>query len=187
MSKKGFTLFELLLVVALIGLFFIFITPNLLRKNSDIPKETNATELKKYLIEYMQKNSRYQKIKFVCRKNFSECVIEDGDGKVIEENIRFKIADEKSYSFYDSDMIGTLIEKKFDYSKSIIGSNKLFEFSINKKGYSDSFIVFDGKTYYVLDAIDENVKILTNAEDALKVFVKYDKAPINDSKYFFNE
>lgn len=152
-----------------------------------MPKETNATELKKYLIEYMQKNSSFQKIKFICKKNFSECVIEDGTGQTLEENIRFKIADEKSCAFYDSNMIGTLIEKKFDYSKTVGSSNKLFEFSISKKGHSDSFIIFDGKTYYILDAVDENIRTFGNAEDALKAFVKYDKTPINDSKYFFNE
>ena len=60
------------------------------------------------------------------------------------------------------------------------GKNKLDKYT--NKG--DNFII---DFSYILDAIDENVKILTNAEDALKVFVKYDKAPINDSKYFFNE
>lgn len=185
-QKKAFTLFELLIVVSLIGLFFIFITPTLIRSQS-VSKETNVTQIKEYIRQYHLKNNIKTKISFVCKKGYKGCKLL-ADGKELEHGITFKLANPDVSAFYDVDTTGEVYEKNFDGTKITVADKSVFfEFRVDHRGFSDAMIVFDGKSYFVIDALSMNVAEYKSLEEAKRAYVKYDKMPINDSKYFFNE
>lgn len=185
-TKKAFTLFELLLVVALMGLFFIFVTPSFLKSQST-SKETNITELKNYLTHYALKNGVKNRISFVCEKGFDNCKIFD-EKKELESGISLALANKAASIFYDVKSDGEVIEKNYDGTKVTVADKRVyFEFWIDPNGYSDSVIAYDSKKYFVIDAISSVVHEYQTLEDAKKAYVKYDKMPINDSKYYFNE
>lgn len=188
MSKRGFTLFELLLVVALMGLFFIFITPNLMRQTK-VAKDTNITNLRNYINDYAVKSNIKDKIRFICKGGeFTNCLLMTESGKILEGGITFKTIDKSAFVAYDVRPDGELYEKNFDGLKGNFQKNILLDFSYNpKNGISDSFIFYDGKEYVVIDSFSGFVSVLKDSVEAKKAFVKYDKMPINDSKYFFNE
>jgi len=185
-KKKAFTLFELLLVVSLIGLFFIFITPTLIRSQS-ISKETNITELKKYLFNYREKNNIRDKLSFVCEKGYGNCKIFAGQ-KELEGGISLRLANPSAAIFYDVNIIGEPYEKNFDGKKiTVADKNIFFRFKIDNRGFSDEMIVFDGKKYFVIDVLSNDIAEYSSLEEAKTAYGKYYKMPINDSKYYFNE
>jgi len=187
-SKKGFTLFELLLVVALIGLFFIFINPNLMRQ-AKISKEANITTLRGYLGDFALKSNIKEKISFICKGgSLTDCFISSEGGKKLEDGITLKVADKNAFVAYDVKPDGELYEMNFDGLKGNFQKDVILNFAFNPAtGISDSFVLYDGKEYFVQDAIRDSVLVFKDSIEAKKAFVKYDKMPINDSKYFFNE
>jgi hypothetical protein len=184
--KAGFTLFELILVVSLIGLFFIFIIPNILRKQAII-RDTNLTDLKSYVSNYRIKSS-LSDVVFECGANFKKCAIKDSNGSIIEDGIELKVANPSMSAAYDFDPTGKEFEINFDGVKDSISQKKtFFRLKFFANGTTDSFVFYDGKGFFVFDTMSKLVARLDSLDDAKKIALKYDKMPTTDSKYYFNE
>lgn len=168
------------------GLFFIFVTPTFL-KSKTISKETNITELKNYLFDYSLKNNLKERLYIVCEKGFDDCRLISGS-KELESGVRLNLLNPQAAIFYDVESDGETVEKNYDKTKvTVANKNVFFEFWFEPSGYSDSVIAYDSKKYYAVDALSRVAGEYQTLEDAKRAYVKYDKMPINDSKYYFNE
>lgn len=135
--KKGFTLFELIIVVFIIGTAYYLVVPYF-HKNEI--KKFEFHHLKEYLLSF----SSEENIKLVCIEDCKKCYVIIGNKKTLSP----VIASPLTAYHYEK---GHLEEVEFPSSKYFDLREKVcFSYSVNaqKKIGEELFVKYDNKIYY---------------------------------------
>lgn len=136
MIKKGFTLFELLIVVIIIAVVYFLLVPKF-NKNSHESYEFK--DIKKFLKSFPMD----KKTMLLCIKDCKECYIYSNEKKIATDFIKGEL---KAYSFN-----GRNFEDKEFFEPKYIDSNEriCFKYELFPSGVSsESFVEYNGRGYY---------------------------------------
>ena len=163
-DKKGFTLFELLLVLIIISLVYYLIVPTNLFLKRESSKDFTFKELKRYLSTFSQN----KKITLLCTDECKKCKIFDGN-KTIDTDI-FKNKRVEAFRYRDNYLqeIRFFAPKLADTYEEIC-----FKYSYYpKKEIGDElFAKYDGKVYY-FSPYFQDTKVFNSIEEAKEFYEK---------------
>ena len=178
-AKKGFTLFELMLVVLLIGIIYGVFVHKLSQKerNSDTNEVTLET-LKEFLLQFSPKKTAVLRCLTPCDK----CYVYR-DGKKARE-IEISLFEEAP-NVYQSDPYGQLQRMAFTPLQGKHGEalDVCFEFTLFENGSSSSYIVESGDKIYMFDPYMRPVSVFDSLSKAKDIFDKSELLPTQEQVY----
>jgi prepilin-type N-terminal cleavage/methylation domain-containing protein len=175
--KRGFTLFELLVVVVLITIIYGIIFSDILLRKNKIEKDT-LLGLKSFLKKTFPKEKKIVFIKFHdCKK---AAVKIDGKYKEIDGSFI-----EKDIKVYKIDTDGEKIAVEFPpVAMGEITENVCFRFEIFPNNSSSSYIVKNGEFYYYLHPLfEERNRKFKEFEKAKTFYLKKSLLPVEGKIY----
>lgn len=160
-KQEAFTLFELLLVVFLVGIFYAVSINTLENKQREKVKTTN---LKEFLSLY-----KPQKItSLVCFDDCKQCVVFKDKEEVYNEKNTFTSEDVEVYHF-DGEL------KKIEFSKLYYDGkfkDVCLRFDLFGNGGNSSFIVKDNEIFTFYETYFNNTKIFDSEDDVVDFMEK---------------
>lgn len=180
-SRRGFTLFELLLVIVLIGILYgVFI--NKLTST----KETEAAEALTIgtIGDYLRSFSADEEVEFICLEAGLECGVYVDDKRV--ETVKVRLF-ETPPVVYRQDGYGQLREIEFLPWRNGDGVLKevCFRFTKFKNGSSSHYILGYEDRFYLFDAYLRPTQTFSALSDAEKAFSRTDLLPDEERNYDF--
>jgi prepilin-type N-terminal cleavage/methylation domain-containing protein len=159
--KRGFTLFELLIVVIIISLVYMLIIPTLKKKQK---KSFRIENLKSYLSSY----DHHGKVTLLCLDDCKKCYIYAKNKK--QENDIVK-GDFSSYTYKN----GHLEDATFSEPKYVdIYNNICFKYQVNsKKDLGDEIFVKYNKKVYFFSPYFNKPKIFSDLSDASDYYTNF--------------
>ncbi len=171
-SKKGFTLFELILVVLLIGIIYGIFVHKLSQKDKKESAEGIVLETLKPFLESFEPTD---KAELRCFTPCETCYV-FRDGKQVEdlELPLFK----STPNVYENDAFGQLQRIEFmpiEEKKSKAIKDVCFEYTLYQNHSSSNYIVEYAKKYYLFEAYLKPVSVFESLSEATAAF---DIAPL---------
>ena len=160
MQKKGFTLIELILVVMIMGVVYMFAIGSLdkvkQKAQNLLPTPTN---LKKYLLQ----KEFDKKARFVCFDDCKECSVVL-DGNVSERVEGFFHSMPKIYR-YNATLGMEQVDPQPYFDASGVEQQVCFSYTIYKNGIGDQiYVEYEGKVYDYSDYFD-GVKVYDSTSE----------------------
>ena len=179
-SRRGFTLIELMIVIALIGILYGVFVQKLRSKASSASQSVSLKTLKQALLK-APKNSLAE---FVCLEPCEECLIYL-DSKVGSDT---KVPLLKSAPIvYEPDQYGVLQSIEFApiLSKDESIENVCFRFSLYPNGSTSNYVVEYQKKFYVYNPYDDEPTVVTTMAEANELFDNEKLLPMEQRDYNF--
>lgn len=164
MSKKAFTLFELIIVVIIIGVVYALVLGNFNPKNS--VKIPTLHTIKESLLPYWQKGSL---VELIVYDNCNESAVFVNSYYDEPKETDLNLAMFKDIEVFRIDQYDNA--QKINFAPAIIDEkiqNSCFRFTLFPNGSSSSYIVKSGKEYIVFFPFFESPEIYTDLGDALE-------------------
>jgi len=177
--KKGFTLFELMLVVLLIGIIYGVFVHKLSQKERNSDKNTVTLEtLKGFLLQFSPKREATLR----CIDPCDTCYVYRDGKKVNDLEIPLF---EKAPNVYRADPFGQLRRISFTPIQGKHGEvlDVCFEFTLFENESSSSYIVDNGEKIYLFDPYMKPVSIFDSLSEAKAVFDKSQLLPTQGQAY----
>jgi prepilin-type N-terminal cleavage/methylation domain-containing protein len=178
LTKKAFTLFELMVVVMIIGIVYSLVLGTFNPKNSI--KIANLKNIKQGLLPHWKKG---HKVEFYVYDKCSKSIVYiNGEPK---ENIKPDIQNSlfDKIKVYKKDRYGDKTELEFTPVKL---ENKIykscFKYTIFPNGSSSSYIIYSNKKYYILYPYFKDTQISTSIDDAFELYQQKQHTKITASE-----
>ena len=166
MKKSAFTLFELIIVVALIGIIY-----SIVLSNFNLKKDVKISSLKDIKTILMQYWERGKEIDFIL---YNECkdsalIVNDEINESFKPKINLR--EFQSIEAYKVDESGNL--KQIDFAPIVIEDKVIkpcFKFSIYKNGANSNYIIKQNEKYLIFFPYFKDVNITEDESEAIKQF-----------------
>ncbi len=180
MGRKAFTLFELMIVVVIIGLVYGLVITNFSTKKA--LKLSHLENIKDALMPLWSKGKR---VEILLYDKCSKGVVFINDKLKDEYKPTIILSDFKKITAYRDDISGTPKEiewKSFLLNKKV--EKSCFDFTIFPNGSSTSYILKRDEQYYVFPPYFGDVNITDNMDEAMSIFKNSDitKVTLEDAK-----
>lgn len=179
LNSKGFTLFELLIVIILIGLIYGLFVSSL--HNKEIKSDAiSLLSMKKTLSQQTFKN----KSEIICLEPCKECFIyNDNEKSEVKPFSLFKTPPK----VYKKDYYGRLEQREFLplFTKEDLQQDICFRFSLFNNGSSSHYIVEADEKFYVFPAYMNDINETATLSDAEKLFDTTTLLPKESRDYDF--
>jgi len=160
-KRAGFTLFELLLVVFLVGIFYAVSINTLQNKKTENIKTSN---LKEFLSTYKPKELS----SLVCFDNCRECVVLK-DGKEVYHEQNSFTSESVEVLYFDGEL------KKVEFPNFFYDGkfkDVCLRFDLFGNGGNSSFIIKDNEKFTFYETYFNNTKTFNNEDDIVDFMTK---------------
>ena len=179
LNSKGFTLFELLIVIILIGLIYGLFVSSL--QNKELKSDAiTLLSMKKTLLNQPFK----KKSEIICLEPCKECFIyNDGEKAELKPFSLFKAPPK----VYKKDYYGRLEQQQFLplFNKENVQQDVCFRFSVFNNKSSSSYILETDKDFYIFPAYMRDANKTKTLEEAEKLFDNTNLLPKDSRDYDF--
>jgi len=177
--KRGFTLFELIIVVFIIGLVYSVVTIGF----NNLGK-TAKLELHK-IKPFLEKISDKRPLEFICYNDCRECSIFYNQKELEDIEVDLKLDSE--LEVFRIDKLGNF--EKIDYGNRFINEKKDFqnvclEFTLFKNSSSSKILVKNDEEYFIFPSYFGEVQRSFELDEAEKIFLDKDLYPSNRGDYY---
>jgi len=182
-SRKGFTLFELLLVIALIAVIYgVFISKLTARPSAAETMNVTVETLGEYLQTFAQNTEG--DVELICRDRCLSCDVY-AEGKRVDD-ATVAIFDSAPV-VYRKDRFGQFQETEFLplKNKEDVLEKVCFRYTLFENGSRSSYILAYKDTYYLMDPYLEPVKTFRSLEAAETAYNKTGLIPDDQRSYDF--
>jgi prepilin-type N-terminal cleavage/methylation domain-containing protein len=180
-SKKGFTLFELIIVVVIIGVVYALVISNF--SNDKRVKIAGLKEIKEAISPLWKRGKRVDLYIYDnCQKAvaFINYEIDESD-----KEITLNMEEFKELEVYKSDALEGI--KRVEFNPILINSKSYdvcLQYTLFPNGSNSAYIVKSDGNYYIYHPIIEDVEVVDNLELAKERLLheKYSKADMDEFK-----
>ena len=181
-SRGGFTLFELILVIVLIGVIYgIFINKLTTKSKKDTAAVTLET-IGAYLKPYSE--NAEGDVRFVCLEDCHACDVYAGGKRIDDTTVRLF---DRAPAVFKKDALGEWQQVEFlpKVNSEDVQEPVCFEYTLYANGSGSSYIVGYDDVYYLFDAYFRPVSTYPTLEAAQSAYNKTALIPDDERQYDF--
>lgn len=154
--KSGFTLFEILIVIAIVGIVYSLVFMPLSYKFDSKKKQDNSLLSITTKFNNLKQNSKHYIFSLECSTDFKECYFYDNHNKKIADSFALDVKAPKKAYILDTD------------GAKIVWQNSIGNFRLVFNNSPKEFFIQDEDGIYKIGAIAKNNFIAQNRDDAIE-------------------
>jgi prepilin-type N-terminal cleavage/methylation domain-containing protein len=177
-NSNGFSLFELIIVIFIIGLVYSLITITLPKQS--VTKELNLLNLQKYLQNIKKENSS---LKLICVNSCSECYIIEND--TINRDITIELDLDKELEIFKRDVFDEI--RSIEFNKVKIDNEEMsvcMELEVYNNLSTSSFIIENYDSFYAIPSFFKESREFNTKDEAVDYLYSKDLFPTGKDDYY---